>query len=286
MVKAVIEKRVALAWLLLAAIVSGTGVIMWKVVVLDAPVSGVMFKSAQDTNEPSATITPFGVIAAALTPQVQQSDSTDGDGDGANHDSTGQITPEAPQPTPTTPMISVYISGAVSKPGVYTLPEGSRVESAVAAAGGVVGDADLDGINLAMKLSDEAHVIVYHKGEGPRVDGEAVGGEGGSVNATTTGTQDAGASPTAQAARTPRPPTPRPASGSVAKPTPSARININTATTVEFEQIPGIGPTLAQRIVAEREGNGPFRSVEELTRVSGIKEGMLAKLRDYVTVGP
>ena len=65
---------------------------------------------------------------------------------------------------------------------------------------------------------------------------------------------------------------------------PSAPVNVNTATQAELEDLPGIGPTLAAAIVAERERNGPFRSADDLTRVHGIGEGRLAQLRDFVAV--
>lgn len=68
------------------------------------------------------------------------------------------------------------------------------------------------------------------------------------------------------------------------KPEPTEKININTATAEELETLPGIGEKRAADIVADREANGPFRIVEELTRVSGIGEGTLEGLIDYITV--
>lgn len=75
-----------------------------------------------------------------------------------------------------------------------------------------------------------------------------------------------------------------PASGQ-AKPEPEERININTADAALLETLPGIGERRAADIVADREENGPFRIVEELTRVRGIGEGTLEGLIDYITVG-
>jgi competence protein ComEA len=65
-----------------------------------------------------------------------------------------------------------------------------------------------------------------------------------------------------------------------------ARIDINRATAEELEALPGIGPVLAKRIVEDREANGPFHTVDDLDRVKGIGEGILAKVRDHVTAGP
>ena len=67
-------------------------------------------------------------------------------------------------------------------------------------------------------------------------------------------------------------------------PTAPIKINLNTATAAELETLPDIGEKRAQDIVADREANGPFRIVEDVTRVSGIGEGTLAKIIDYITV--
>ena len=77
-----------------------------------------------------------------------------------------------------------------------------------------------------------------------------------------------------------------PAAGRAAPPRggTAAPIDVNTATVEQLEALPGIGPTLAAAIVQERERNGPFRSVDDLTRVPGIGDGRLAQLRDLVTV--
>lgn len=161
--------------------------------------------------------------------------------------------------------IAVYVSGAVAAPGVYNLLEGARVSDAVEAAGGFTSEADREAINLAGKLRDEQHISV------PVV--------GASDNAVAKGS----VSPTV-AAQAPVQPT-----KAVEPPTPASvagRINVNTAGLEELDQLPGIGQVLAGRIIADREANGAFRSVDDLLRVPGIGEVMLAKLRELVTVGP
>ncbi|MBO9371691.1 MAG: helix-hairpin-helix domain-containing protein, partial [Chloroflexi bacterium] len=77
-------------------------------------------------------------------------------------------------------------------------------------------------------------------------------------------------------------------SGGVPTRTESAapRININTATVEELQQLPRVGPALARRIVAYREMYGPFKTPEDLMQVSGIGEAIFAAIRDYITVEP
>lgn len=144
--------------------------------------------------------------------------------------------------------IVVAVEGAVATPGVYDLPGSARVRDAIEAAGGPSDDANLRPVNLARRLRDEERVVV------PGIGGEA------------------------RMAATGAPP---------ASPTPSGRaLDVNRATTVELEALPGIGPVLAGRIVDYRDENGPFQTVEELADVQGISERMVDELRPFVTVGP
>ena len=160
--------------------------------------------------------------------------------------------------TTTSGEILVDVVGAVRVPGVVRLPATARVFDAIREAGGAAPGADLERLNLAAKLGDGARVAVPLAGQPPpAVDPDAVSGAAD------------------------------PAIGSDsidASGDPNAPININTATETELEDLPGIGPTLAAAIVAERERSGPFRSPDDLTRVHGIGAGRLAQLRDFVTV--
>lgn len=142
--------------------------------------------------------------------------------------------PPSPSPLPTT--ITVYVNGAVAHPGVYALPDGSRVVQALAAAGGLTEDADADGLNQARPLRDGEQVYVPARG-------------------------------------TPPPPLVAPAGGaapSTKAVAPSGRVNLNTATKEELDTLPGIGPALAERIIQYREKNGPFQRPEDLKKVPGL----------------
>jgi competence protein ComEA len=142
--------------------------------------------------------------------------------------------------------IVVYVTGAVVAPGVYTLPGGTRVEAAVAIAGGSTTDADLGVLNLAAPLHDGQRVFV------PRA-GQAVPAE-------------------------------LPPATSPGVDTPSGPVNINTADTNELDALPGVGPATAAAIIARRQEKGPFQSVDDLADVRGIGPAKLAALRDLVTV--
>lgn len=146
--------------------------------------------------------------------------------------------------------VVVHVSGAVAQPGVVELLIGSRVVDALAQAGGPDDEADLSALNLARPLVDGEQVHVPVVGEAP---------PGGAASSGTAG-------------------------GSAAAGAPGAVVNINTAGPAELESLPGVGPALAGRIIAWREQNGLFRSVDELLAVSGIGEKTLAGFRDQVTV--
>lgn len=147
-------------------------------------------------------------------------------------------------------VVVLHVLGAVVDPGIVELPLGSRVVDAIAAAGGPTDDADLAAVNLARVVADGEQLRLPAVGEvspsgAPGVAG--LGGAGSGVSA-------------------------------------DGRINLNTADAAELEQLPGVGPAIAARIIAWREQNGPFRSVDELTAVSGIGQKTLDGLRDRATV--
>lgn len=156
-------------------------------------------------------------------------------------------TEEACAPAATATLsIRVHVVGAVAAPGVYTLGEDARILDAVQAAGGLTEEADAEGVNLADRVGDGQQVRVPRRGATPQPS----------------------LTPMLQGAL---------ASG-------GGVINLNTATAAELEQLPGIGPALAQRIIAHREEKGPFGAVEDVMQVAGIGEAIYARIRDQVTV--
>ncbi|HEM4745288.1 TPA: helix-hairpin-helix domain-containing protein [Streptococcus suis] len=143
----------------------------------------------------------------------------------------------------------VDVKGAVDKPGLYTLEAGARVNDAVEAAGGLTSQADPKSINLAQKLSDEAVVYVASKDE--------------NISAVTSTTASSAMSPEEKS---------------------TSLVNLNTATEADLQTISGIGAKRATDIIAYREANGGFKSVDDLNNVSGIGDKTMESIRPYVTV--
>ncbi|MCG9895377.1 MAG: helix-hairpin-helix domain-containing protein [Fimbriimonadaceae bacterium] len=151
--------------------------------------------------------------------------------------------------------IRVMVQGAVARPGVYTLPRNGRVEDAVKSAGGLLGSADRDQVNLAARLRDEEPLVIPEVGEQ---------GTGAAVYGLLT---------------------PLPEREASAGPVAGIALNLNTATRDELDTLPGIGPKTADAIMAHRARIGGFQSVEQLEDVKGIGPKKLARLRPLVKVG-
>jgi competence protein ComEA len=140
-------------------------------------------------------------------------------------------------------LLVIDVAGAVQRPGLYRLRAGSRIDDAIAAAGGATGKAELDGVNLAAPIADGEQVVVPGRGAGGA----------------------AAASPPA-------------AAGS----SPSAPLDLNSATLEQLEALPGIGPVTAQKILDYRQEHGAFHSVAELQGVPGIGPAHMAQLKGLV----
>ena len=149
--------------------------------------------------------------------------------------------------------VTVHVAGQVAHPGVYAVPSGGRVADAVMAAGGTSGEADVEQLNLAARVSDGERVYVPKKGEAPP--------------------------PVAGTA-------PSPASGSASGKgaTAGGPVDLNTATAEQLEELPGVGPATSRAILAYRSSHGRFRSVTELLEVPGIGPAKLEALRPLVRV--
>lgn len=167
------------------------------------------------------------------------------------------------QPAPTKAPIAVHVVGAVPRPGLYEFPQGARVQNAIDAAGGLLAQANADALNLAAPLVDGQKLEVPYK-------------DGGGAASSQEGEVELPSS--SQPESTPSDLQETPSTGV------SDLININTASFEELDSLPGIGPTIAQRIIDYRAQNGPFSAIEDLMNVSGIGPATFEKLKDLITV--
>ncbi len=142
--------------------------------------------------------------------------------------------------------VQVHVVGQVRKPGVVSLSESGRVQDAIEAAGGATGKADLAQMNLARKVVDGERILVPKPGE--ELPDEVAGGSDNPASAV----------------------------GSL--------VDLNTATVAQLDELPGVGPVLAGRIVEWRDANGRFATVDDLNEVSGIGDATMEKLRPLVRV--
>lgn len=172
----------------------------------------------------------------------------------------------AADPSGSPPAAVLYVVGAVAHAGVVRVPSDARVADAVDAAGGATADADLSRLNLARPVVDGERLYVPKAGETEVPSELPVGGVGGSSSGA--GAGPAGTGTAAGGA------------GAAA----DAVVDLNAADATTLETLPGIGPALAERIIAWREEHGGFRSVEDLLEVSGIGDARFAELRDRVRV--
>ena len=210
--------------------------------------------------DPGPVLLVIALVAAALVATAVVVTRMGGDAEAvpprAGSGASRPLTPLAPSggapsasssssASPAAGRVTVDVAGKVRRPGVTTLPAGSRVIDALRRAGGARGGVDLTGLNLARVLVDGEQILV---GRAPPVGGLA-------ASASTAG-------PAAT----------------------SALVNLNTATEEQLDTLPGVGPVTAQKIIAWRTAHGAFSSVDELLEVDGIGDKTLADLAPLVTL--
>lgn len=172
----------------------------------------------------------------------------------------------APPPPAPKKEIWVHVTGAVQKPGVYQLQEGARVAEALNAAGGALPDGRPDELNLAEVLADGAKIWIPTEAEVKAAEAAAT-----APAVTSKGTVQPVRSTNGPSAAAPAP-------------QKNGKVNINTATAKELDSLDGIGPAIAAKIIEYREANGPFKSINDLTKVKGIGSAILEKNRDRLTI--
>ena len=149
--------------------------------------------------------------------------------------------------------IVVHITGEVKKEGVVYLEEGSRVVDAIKKAGGETKEADLSQVNLAYVLQDGQKIYIPNKNE--KISAYTSENMGDNIEQNNTTTKKEG-----------------------------AKVNINTAGVEELDQLPGIGPAIAQRIIDYRNEHGEFKKVEDIQEVKGIGDAKFSEIKDSIIV--
>ena len=154
-------------------------------------------------------------------------------------------------------LVIVHITGAVNKPGIVKLKEGSRIEDAIEAAGGLTEDSDISNVNLAYILDDGIKIRI------PTIDDEQNKNEESYIS------QDSGQGVILDNESLF-------SLGSI--------VNINKANQTELETLPGIGPSLAARIIDYRESKGKFSKIEDIKNVTGIGDSKYNSIKDLIKV--
>lgn len=166
-----------------------------------------------------------------------------------------------------TDFVKVDIKGEIVNPGIYSLSSSSRVIDVIEKAGGLTKNANTTVINLSKKIIDEMVIIIYSNNEVKEFaktkekeqhiqeyciqkDENALKNDACITETTTT----------------------------------SSKISINSATLEQLQTLPGIGESKAKDIISYREQNGPFKTIEDITKVSGIGDSVFAKIKDYITL--
>lgn len=144
--------------------------------------------------------------------------------------------------------VTIHICGAVKKPGVYTFQGEPHIVDVVRKAGGFTKKADQTSVNLAERAADGTQLVISAKGK------HKVTNEEPNSHSESSGSGLSG------------------------------KVNINTASEQELMTLSGIGESKASEIVSYRKTNGAFHQIEEIMNISGIKEGVFSKIKDYITV--
>jgi competence protein ComEA len=195
------------------------------------------------TRPQALAIAVLALVAVFLAAHLFGGSSGGAASEGALTTSVPPLTPPVATAPPAAATLVVDVAGAVRRPGLYRLPHGSRIADAIARAGGMSRRASQAAVNLAAPLADGEQVLV------PSLAAAGVAGA---------------------------------PSGAAAGPSPSAPVDLNSATVEQLDALPGIGPVTAQKIVDYRTEHGPYTSVDDLDAIPGIGPSRIENLRGLV----
>jgi competence protein ComEA len=173
--------------------------------------------------------------------------------------------------------VTVHVAGSVSKPGVYKLKSGSRINDAVNAAGGGAPMSDINSLNLAEKVQDAQRIYVPKKGETPPNPSQAAFSSGAASSAISGANINGSAISAGKVIAS--------ASGvGTGTQLDGSKIDLNTASIDQLDSLPGVGQVTAQRIIDYRAQHGAFKSVSELQEIEGIGPKKFDQLKPHVIV--
>lgn len=157
--------------------------------------------------------------------------------------------------------IAIHITGEVKKTGLLYLNKGARIADAIEEAGGATKDASLDQVNLAYVLEDGQKIYIPNKKEKIETGAYIIKNSGDNVLIEEGNTSNA-----------------------INTKGENEKVNINSANQTELETLPGIGPSLAQRIIEYRETNGDFKKIEDIQNVKGIGDSKYSNIKDNICI--
>ncbi|MCI8638381.1 MAG: hypothetical protein HFG41_04330 [Coprococcus sp.] len=198
-------------------------------------------QSSQDSSEEALSSVPENVLEESMQKENEADVSDDRLENGS------ESGPES---------ICIYICGNVASPGVYELPEGSRVKDAVFAAGGMSEQAAKEYLNQAALVEDGQKIYVPSEEEARDLEASGIQPDGGAGSEA----------------------------GSESSAADGGRVNLNTAGKAELMSLSGIGKSRAEAILAYRREHGRFEKIEDIQKIEGIKEGIYSRIKDRLTV--
>ena len=190
--------------------------------------------------------------------------------------------PNSPATSASEPALRVYIAGAVRQPNVYTMQPGDRLVDALAAAGGASQAANLEAVNLAVRVRDEGYYYIPSQAITSKIVAETPSSQSSPARHAPGLTAMAQLPPLAANPSTGQLPGAGTADGTTAG---NSLIDLNTASQLELESLPSIGPARAGAIITYRDRNGQFAAIDEVTAVPGIGPGIFDHLQYMITVG-
>ncbi|MCW3099787.1 MAG: competence protein ComEA helix-hairpin-helix repeat region [Chthonomonadaceae bacterium] len=242
------------------------------IVALLAVVTGWVGLTALHTGPPSS---PPGIVVRDARPTSGRASSTPLPPGSVGTTPTSLT---APASDTSATEIVVHVAGAVKKPGVYHLQPGARNDDAVHAAGGFTAAANADAVNLAANSEDGSQLYIptraEHPSGGDTTHDSAVTPSVSTVEASGSASHPAGSKSGGKSSHS---------SGKFSDPS-QGQVNLNTADAAQLQHIPGIGPAMAERILAYRRTAGRFQSPDELLQISGIGDKKFQKMKPYLTV--